>query len=674
MNSICVLAIEEKTCDFMVDTLQESIGEFVNVQAYDCKNPSTTSEQSPLIIAAGKKSYKRAKSLFPTSKVITAKRRLNFTKLEEVFPLPSGETALVINYSKDPTIETIHSLQKIGLDHLRYIPYWKDSRVNAKRVDTAISPGMIDLCPDYIDNKIDIGMRDIALSTYIQILLHFGIDLDYIDAFIQNYIKLYIETHRRLDSKLDKAEALRVNMHSILNELGYGFVFIDEEYNVSALNRAAERILGHKKQELLENSAKTIFKLLPDLSERVHKNHFFKAQGKTYASSCIPLMRDSGYSFVLTFMDPAKTSQVNISKGQAKGFSAKWYFDDIIGKASSMTALIDKASLISRTDSTVLLMGESGTGKELFAQAIHNASPRRNAPFIAVNFAALPENLAESELFGFEEGSFTGAKKGGRVGLFEQANGGTIFLDEIGDASLHTQKKLLRVLQEKEIMKIGGSNKIKLDVRIIAATNRDLKQLIKEGSFREDLYFRLRVCPLTIPPLRKRKEDIPRFIQAFMEKYKVHKDISSEARNSLISYKWPGTVRELENTIEYLASVCESDRIEIQHLPEEISKYGNSGNHYDELSKSLERMKCLFNPSDVSFVLRTLSDYKAKGISIGRNKLASLAKKQGLALTESKVRTMLEHLDNHGLVVIGKTKQGTLITEKGKQALLELQN
>lgn len=671
MESICVLAIEEKSCEFMVNTLQQNIGEFVRVDALDCQKPSTVSEQPFLIITAGKKSYEKAKALFPTSKVILAKRRLNFTNLEEVFPLPCGQSALVVNCSKDPTIETIDSLQTLGLDHIKYVPYWKNSSLNAEEFDTAISPGMINLCPEHISRKIDIGMRDIALSTYIQIFLHVGIDLDYIDTFMHNYIKLYIKTYRLLDSKLGKTEALRKNMHNILNELGYGFVFIDQDYNVSALNTIAEKIIGHRKNDLLENSAETIFELLPGLSNRVHKNNFFKTQGKTYASSYIPLMENSGDSFVLTFKDLHNDSQV--SRESTSGFTAKWFFADIIGEADSMTTLIDKAKLISKTNSNVLLMGESGTGKELFAQAIHNASPRRTAPFVAVNFAALPENLAESELFGFEEGSFTGAKKGGRAGLFEQANGGTIFLDEIGDASLHTQKKLLRVLQEKEVMKIGGSRTIKLDVRIIAATNKDLKQLVQEGAFREDLYFRLCVCPLTIPPLRKRKEDIPKLIQAFMKKYKAHKDISSEARNILISYNWPGNVRELENTIEYLANICEGNCIEIQHLPEEISKQNNDNNRPDNLSQLSDQITCLFNPLHISFILETLSAYKEKGISIGRNKLATLARKHDLALTESKIRTILEHLDNCGLIVIGKTKQRTLITEKGKQVLLELQ-
>jgi transcriptional regulator with PAS, ATPase and Fis domain len=215
----------------------------------------------------------------------------------------------------------------------------------------------------------------------------------------------------------------------------------------------------------------------------------------------------------------------------------------------------EQARKAAQTPATVLLQGESGTGKELFAHAIHHVSKRKNQQFIRVNCSALVDTLLESELFGYEGGSFTGAKKTGKKGLFEEADKGTIFLDEIGVMSLNLQAKLLRVLQEKEIIKVGGRNPINVDVRIISATNINLKNAVKEGRFRDDLYYRLYVIPIYIPPLRKRKEDMPLLVNNLIRKYNQDfgrnvKGILPEALNILSNYSWPGNVRELENVIE----------------------------------------------------------------------------------------------------------------------------
>ncbi|MEW9122889.1 MAG: sigma-54-dependent Fis family transcriptional regulator [Thermotaleaceae bacterium] len=248
------------------------------------------------------------------------------------------------------------------------------------------------------------------------------------------------------------------------------------------------------------------------------------------------------------------TQELNQAKQIIRKLEAKYTFDDIITEDVQLLAAIEKAQKAAVTPATVILRGESGTGKELFAHAIHNASKRKYGQFVRVNCAAINENLLESELFGYEEGAFTGARKGGKIGLFEQANGGTLFLDEIGEISINTQAKLLRVLQEREIVRVGGSKSIAIDVRVIAATNLDLERAVKEGRFREDLYYRLNVIPIFIIPLRQRKEDIYplvlRLIRKFNQDYgRFVQDISPKAVESLKEYDWPGNVRELENFI-----------------------------------------------------------------------------------------------------------------------------
>ena len=248
------------------------------------------------------------------------------------------------------------------------------------------------------------------------------------------------------------------------------------------------------------------------------------------------------------------TEELERMKRLVRRLEAKYTFDDIIGDSPAMQLAVEQARRVAETPATVMLRGESGTGKELFAHAIHNASRRRNAQFVRVNCAALNDSLLESELFGYVEGAFTGARKGGRKGLFEEANGGTIFLDEVGEIGLNLQAKLLRVLQEKEILRVGDNKPIGVDVRIIAATNVNLEQALERGTFREDLYYRLNVVPIFIPPLRQRQEDLPRLVNFLLRKFNQEYGRSMEAVDPevleiLRGYRWPGNVRELENVI-----------------------------------------------------------------------------------------------------------------------------
>lgn len=247
---------------------------------------------------------------------------------------------------------------------------------------------------------------------------------------------------------------------------------------------------------------------------------------------------------------------------------------DFIYQSKEMDATVRLAGRVAQYDSTVLIHGESGTGKEVLAKYIHSNSLRKEESFIKVNCAAIPKDLFESELFGYEEGAFTGAGKQGKPGMFELANDGTILLDEVGELPLPVQSKLLRVIQEREIYRVGGKNPITLDVRIIAATNRDLKQEVEDGNFREDLYFRLNVIPITIPPLRERREDIPELIVYFLEKlnrkYKRTVIISDKATEALTAHSWTGNVRELENLIEYLFIMSNKDEVNIEDLPTKI--------------------------------------------------------------------------------------------------------
>nr|WP_282580170.1 sigma 54-interacting transcriptional regulator [Natroniella sulfidigena] len=266
--------------------------------------------------------------------------------------------------------------------------------------------------------------------------------------------------------------------------------------------------------------------------------------------------------------------ELSEAKRMIRDLKAKYTFADIIGATPKMKLAIKKAKKASKTPATVLLQGDSGTGKELFAHAIHNASNRKNKPFVSVNCPAISDSLLESELFGYEEGAFTGAKKGGKKGLFEEADEGTIFLDEIGKLDFDLQAKLLRVLQENEITKVGSTEPKSIDLRVIVATNVDLKEQVRKGNFREDLYYRINVVPISIPPLADRKGDIPKLVKMLLGKYtqkygKLVKDISLQAIERLMEYDWPGNVRELENIIGRTIINLGRDEeiITVKHLP-----------------------------------------------------------------------------------------------------------
>jgi transcriptional regulator with PAS, ATPase and Fis domain len=339
--------------------------------------------------------------------------------------------------------------------------------------------------------------------------------------------------------------------------------------------------MGMKKEEIREKTIDEITLSQPSLGaicreEQEYKNKEIKILAGGKEIRClgnitnIKNKHSASIGQVLTFRE---IKEIGRLVGKVVTSRAKYTFEDIIGKSKSLIEMKRLAAIASQSLSNVLVQGESGTGKELFAQAIHNASPRADFPFIAVNCAAIPRELIESELFGYVEGAFTGARKGGGIGKFELAEGGTIFLDEIGDMPLDMQIKLLRVLQNKEFFRIGGTTPIAVNVRVISATNKDLLEEIKKGRFREELYYRLNVLTIITPPLRERKEDIKILSEHFIQKLnkilgKKIVGLSEEVEQIFYEYSWPGNVRELENVIEYAMTMARGEIITSSALPE----------------------------------------------------------------------------------------------------------
>lgn len=319
---------------------------------------------------------------------------------------------------------------------------------------------------------------------------------------------------------------------------------------------------------------------------------------------------------------------------------------ELIGMSKAIRELREQIKVVAPTESWVLITGENGTGKELVARNIHLQSRRRNRPFVEVNCAALPEELIESELFGYEKGAFTGATSR-KEGRFDLANGGTIFLDEIGDMSLKTQAKILRVLQEQTFVRVGGTESIKVDVRVIAATNKDLEREIEKGNFRSDLYYRLNVIPFHIPPLRERAEDIPIFVNHFLKAYSIKvgkkpKSVSEEAMDILKAYRWPGNVRELKNLMERLVIMTAGDTIDVEDLPEYIVKGAWKVTPKDATSSfdTASSFKDARNRFEREYILRKLWENKgnisktAESIGLERSTLYRKMKAYGIEVKE----------------------------------------
>ncbi|MBS3969323.1 MAG: sigma-54-dependent transcriptional regulator [Clostridia bacterium] len=426
-----------------------------------------------------------------------------------------------------------------------------------------------------------------------------------------------------MTEEISNLRDIQTLLEAIINSTQDAISVVDEKGIHILINPAYTRIIGMKKEELLNRPADVDivegesmhFKVLRTREPVRGIRMKVGPQRKDVVVNVAPMIvNDKLKGSVAVIQDISEirklTHELKLAKRLIRHLEARHAFEDIIGRSEEITGAIEQARRAAKTPATVLLRGESGTGKELFAHAIHNASDRCEGQFIRVNCAALTDTLLESELFGYVEGAFTGAKKGGHKGLFEEASGGTIFLDEIGEISLSLQSKLLRALQEKEIIRVGAAKPTKIDVRIIAATNANLEELIQKGAFREDLYYRINVLPIIIPPLRHRKEDIPILVRHLLPKYNQEygrnvEEVSGQALEVLQEYNWPGNIRELENILArgIINMKYKETVLEAYHLPligtEVTGSNGSnihgeshpaySGESYDQLFKKWER-------------------------------------------------------------------------------------
>ena len=682
---LALVTESEATKNDLCGQLSTLLDGYMKVTGYATESGVDDLIRADLIVFSSNQMFDIAKDMVdPACQVIIANRSLNLNNIDQLFLIPKGSRVLVVNDLIENAHEVINLLNEIGLDHLNYSAYSPGEPFEAG-FQYAVTPGEVSLIPKSIANIVDLGSRNIDITTIIEILGRLNL-LDEKAHFISaKYIETIVRLNKHLHDSINEAGLTNQHLVKVLNHVNDGMLAYNDNGIITVFNETSESIFGRRATTAIGKN------LMHVIRDKTISNFLLT---HTEDEEMVGYIGDSEYiisrfkieklhAFVCTLTDTKNALTIEKKLRQImmkKGFIAKYRFSDVIGGSSLMQITIDTAKKLAMTDMSILIHGESGVGKEIFSSAIHNSSPRCNGPFLAINFSALPEELAESELFGYEDGAFTGAKKGGRKGLFEEANGGTIFLDEIGDISPRIQTRLLRVLQEKEIRRVGGTDIIPVNVRVIAATNRDLVKMCQQGIFREDLYHRLRKLYLKIPPLRAHKEDLNVLIDHFASSHSGPKlTFIDEVMAVLNQSPWNGNIRELQNLIDFFQAVTTTGHIELTDLPDDYYDALQSSQssllnnidqtlNYHSLSTSLST-DTLSNSSvltqDDLVILRCIHTANALGKGIGRQGIATAISADMPYLTSTRIRKRADMLCTLGFITKGAGRSGMRLTKQG---------
>ena len=447
---------------------------------------------------------------------------LTFTKqaINKLLELPVDTKAMLVNSTMEMAVETINGIRNAGIRHLQLVPVYPGID-EIQTADLAITPGESKLVPNGVNQVIDIGDRVLSAQCITDLAVKLQAPKVLNSSTVRSYFSTLVQNAGGIAEVLQKMQNQAQKLKLVMQIFDGGIISLDHNRQITFINDKAKAILGRGDKQLLGNDLEVLY---PDSKllglERITGpvlDKIMTLNGQQLDISVHPLVTAGEpleYLILIRTLPDVERKQYYVRRQLlAKGYIAKHTFQDILTWNGAMEVLKKRAGRMARSDSSIFLYGETGAGKELFAQSIHNASLRKGYPFIAINCGAIPKELLESELFGYTEGAFTGARKGGKAGYFELAHQGTLFLDEIGELDLTLQSRLLRVLQEKEVIRVGGDRIIPVDVRILSASNKRLKELVMKGLFREDLYYRLNVLELDIPPLLERKDDILPLIQ-----------------------------------------------------------------------------------------------------------------------------------------------------------------
>lgn len=674
---VAIIAGQESTGESIKNQLSCLLGQYILFYSFSINEWIENRKNYDLVLVSTQTVFTTDPSfkVNANTETLVIRRTLLKTCWERILGIPKGKRLLLFNDNRDSAEETSSLIYELGARHIDLIPSYPGLE-NMEQSDYIVTPGETQFLEQYDKEIIDIGERVVDVSTLVDILSRFDLFNEETRIIVNEYAKKIVPRSYGLQTTMQSLIDSTRLLQGTLNIVQDAVITYDENFTVTFLNRSAEQlfhthsweVIGKKLDELLPKEILNSSLLDDDLHD-----HLIKYLKQTFILNNIRLVTNEMYTGgVITLQVAKKVEELELKlryKSSEKGYSARYSFEDIITDSKEIKETINRAKKMAKSNLSVLVLGESGTGKELFAHAIHDYSFRSLSPFVAVNCSALPDALIESELFGYEEGAFTGAKKGGKPGLFEQAHKGTIFLDEIGDISPQVQSRLLRVIQQKEVLKVGGTKLIPVDVRIIAATNKDLRKLVEQGNFRGDLYYRLKVLQLNVLPLRERREDIVMLANHFLGR-RTGASLNKNIAKYFLKYDWLGNIRELENTIEYLSIMCESS-IEVDDLPflEDLKKQDDMNNVQNLKEPKLNGGTFVWTKlgdEELAIqVLKVIGIEKKKGNSIGRRGIYLKLTQQGILISESEIRKMIERLRYLKLINVKKGRAGCDIAQAG---------
>ena len=678
MKRIAVIAYSLKTSVRYADRLRSLFGSCVEVVSYALEKGIAAPIQADVALISAHSIYgyveeKLAQCQYPMIADLT----LYQEAVDQLRALPRGSRAMLVNSTMEMAVETIRLIHNAGIKHIEMTPFYPGIAV-VPDVPIAITPGEFDLVPPDVPQIVDLKDRTLSMHTVINLPAKLGMTDMLQSPQVQTYAARLATKDSGIGDLIDRMQEQKKKLELVMEVFDGGVISLSGYGIISFLNPVAEVLLDTHPAAV----GQPLVTLLPELKDIQFrkltapvKDIIIERRGQMVDVSVYPLgAAAASGEFILmlkTIEDMEEGHERMRHQIKARGFNAKYSFSSIKTQSPKMLSLMESAKKMAASSSSIVIHGQSGTGKELFAQAIHNASPRREYPFIAINCASIPESLLESELFGYSEGAFTGAKKGGKKGYFELANQGTLFLDEIGEMDLNLQARILRVLQEKEITRVGGDRVFSIDVRVISASNKRLLQMVRRNLFREDLYYRLNVLSLEIPPLKERREDIPLLLEEFQTELHTNVQFTPQAVGFLQAYPWNGNVRELRNFAERVSYLghsqvtAEDARALLDCEDEELD---GAGSDTEEQLMYLEPDR----RREYLAILAVLDHNGRLGLHQGRMEISRSLAARGVSMTETQVRTALQSLQRYGCVHIWPGRRGTELTADGKEILEKL--
>ncbi len=649
------------------------LGDFLDIDAYSLESGLSRRIDCDVAIVPNQLvALKSMGSLLPGADVIVMKRTILRSTWNTVMNLPTGTRALLVDSNFETAVQYSAMLYELGASHLRLYPYDPEDR-ELPGVDIVLHPNEGDKVPQGFDRIVNLSNSEVDISTLVDVLSRVGALNYHSREALLGHLADTMPNSPGILALLNRMNMNNECLDLLMDSDGRGILAFDPSGRISMLNAKAREVFRPGSEAFFGLDYRDV--LPRDLAEELRDSRevrdlVVEIQDRKYSLNKYSLeKRGIPIGGLLTLGEVAESGGPGapFHHARSKGHRIKYSVTDIVGRSRALSEVVAFARKVALTDSDILIEGESGTGKELLTHVIHNGSLRRDGPFVAFNCAALSSSLLESELFGYEEGSFTGARKGGKKGMFELANGGTIFLDEIGEISMEIQTRLLRVLQEREIMRVGGTDLIPIDIRVVSSTNKNLFRMVREGSFREDLYFRLNVVSIRIPPLRERPEDIPYLVKYFLAGKGVRKDIPNEFMQLCTDYPWHGNVRELKNCIDYILN--RDGGFTRENLPEYMQGYLEETRPRGLRPPSPSGFGLPGDPEPYRATLSILSEARELRRKCGRRSLAGELGSRGYPVSEQEARTILKRLAAAGFVSVGRGRAGTVITRRGQEAL-----